>query len=286
MATRTFQTNIKSFKGKDSITDYALFLGGLDVTRDVLKAYDPFKGGFGRIFMTRGPVFIEADTDMFSKLRAFKHILEYANTGISGINDVDVTSETISGGYVGREFAVPTIARNTTNQFTISTYEFSGSPMRELLMYWITGVMDLQSGFSTYHGVKGIDVCQANHTAEFVYTLTDQTGKPENIEFVCLFANCFPTGVKMDHLNTRAGEHNIAEMDITFTTTMYESPKINEIGVKLLQKYQILMDSLDFNPKFNMDEEDFYGNITSKYDSETGKLTNIRSSNKENVKNR
>ena len=75
-------------------------------------------------------------------------------------------------------------------------------------------------------------------------------------------------------------------MDITFTTTMYESPKINEIGVKLLQKYQILMDSLDFNPKFNMDEEDFYGNITSKYDSETGKLTNIRSSNKENVKNR
>lgn len=277
MATRTFQTNIKSFKGKDSITDYALFLGGLDVTRDVLKAYDPFKGGFGRIFMTRGPVFIEADTDMFSKLRAFKHILEYANTGISGINDVDVTSETISGGYVGREFAVPTIARNTTNQFTISTYEFSGSPMRELLMYWITGVMDLQSGFSTYHGVTGIDVCQANHTAEFVYTLTDQTGKPENIEFVCLFANCFPTGVKMDHLNTRAGEHNIAEMDITFTTTMYESPKINEIGVKLLKKYQILMDSLDFNPKFDVETEDFYDNsVQSGYDPGTGKLKAIK----------
>lgn len=286
MATTTFQTNIKSFKGKDSITDYALFLGGLDVTRDVLKAYDPFKGGFGRIFMTRGPVFIEADTDMFSKLRAFKHILEYANTGISGINDVDVTSETISGGYVGREFAVPTIARNTTNQFTISTYEFSGSPMRELLMYWVTGVMDLQSGFSTYHGIaKDIEVCQANHTAEFVYVLTDQTGKSSNIEFVCLFANCFPTGVKMDHLNTRAGEHNIAEMDITFTTTMYESPQINEIGKKLLDKYQILMDSLNFNPKFDVNNEDFYGQITSNYDSATGKLTSITNLGKFNESN-
>lgn len=271
----TFQKGIKQFAAGASITQYALFLGGLDVTRDALAAYDPFKGGFGRIFMTRGPVFIEENPAMFEKLRVFKHILEYANTGISGINDVDVSSETISGGYVGREFAVPTIAKNSTNQFTISTYEFSGSPMRELLMYWVTGVMDLQSGFSTYHGAT-TPVKQSNHTAEFVYVLTDQTGRYDHIEFACLFANCFPTGIKMDHLNTRAGEHNIADMDISFTTTMYESPKINEIGKALLKKYQVLTDSLDFNPRFIVGgekNEDFYGDDgATSYNSNTGLL--------------
>lgn len=245
----TITTGTKGFKNS-SIKNHALFLGGLDVTHDALAAYDPFKGGFGRIFMIRKPTFLlDAAHGIKDKFDIFKHILEYANTGISGISDIDVTSETITGGYVGREFAVPTIAKNNTNQFTISTYEFSGSPMREVLHFWISGVMDLQSGFSTYHGVESLDVKQSNHTAEFIYVLTDQTGK--NIEYCCMFANCFPTNIKMDHLNTRSGEHNIAEMDIPFTCTMYESPKINELGERLLNKYTILMDSLEFNPKFS-----------------------------------
>ena len=134
--------------------------------------------------------------------------------------------------------------------------------------------MDLQSGFSTYHGAT-TPVKQSNHTAEFVYVLTDQTGRYDHIEFACLFANCFPTGIKMDHLNTRAGEHNIADMDISFTTTMYEGPQINEIGKKLLQKYQILTDSLDFNPRFDVDKEDFYSaDGATSYDSSTGLLNN------------
>lgn len=265
----SIQSNIKNFKD-NTITNHALFLGGLDVTHDSLAVYDPFKGGFGRIFMIRKPTFIIQHTEMTEKFKIFKHILEYANTGISGISDIDVTSETITGGYVGREFAVPTIAKNNTNQFTISTYEFSGSPMREMLHFWISGVMDLQSGFSTYHGVE-LAVKQSNHTAEFIYVLTDQTGKSENIEYACMFANCFPANIKMDHLNTRAGEHNIAEMDIPFTCTMYESPQINELAKKLLNKYKILMDSLNFNPKFDSNAEKELS-PDSYYDSTSGQI--------------
>lgn len=276
-SSKTFQDGLKSVDNTN-ITKYALFLGGLDVTRDVLSAYDPFKTGFGRIFMTRGPVFIENNSDMFNKLRVFKHILEYANTGIDGINDIGVNSADIQGGFAQRTMQVAMSAQNDTNSFTISTYEFSGSPMRELLTYWVTGVSDLQSGFATYHG-SDIPVKQSNHTAEFVYVLTDQTGRASNIEFACLFANCYPNGIQMSHLNTRSGDHNIVELQIGFSCTMYFSPKINEIGRKLLEKYQILMDSLDFNPKFDVDTQDFYGGAANPdqpatyYDSEHGTIT-------------
>ena len=40
----TFQTNIHNHN-MENITDYALFLGGLNVTRDSLLQYDPLKTG-------------------------------------------------------------------------------------------------------------------------------------------------------------------------------------------------------------------------------------------------
>ena len=87
-----------------------------------------------------------------------------------------------------------------------------------------------------------------------------------------MFANCFPTSIKMDHLNYRAGEASIAEMDITFTCTMYESPQINTIGRQLIDKYQVLMDSFEFCPKFTMEED---SGVKTKYDMKTGMLSEV-----------
>ena len=267
----TIQQNIKSHKDAN-LTKYALFLGGLDVTHDVLASYDPFIGGKARLFMTRMPTFLlDKSKGIPEKMKKFKHVLEYANTGISGINDIDVNSETITGGYVGREFAIPTIAKNNTNTFTVSTYEFSGRPMGEVLHWWVSGVMDLQSGFATYHGVD-LDVKQSNHTAEFFYVVTDRTGKSNGIEFACMFANCFPTTIKMDHLNYRSGEASIAEMDITFSCTMYDGPQINQIAKQLLDKYHILMDSLAFCPKYSLAEDT---GVKTAYNSDTGRLEEV-----------
>lgn len=266
---KTIQSNIKSHTD-DDLTKYALFLGGLDVTHDVLSSYDPFMTGKARIFMTRVPAFIADKTSgMTTKLKKFKHIIEYGNTAISGINDIEVETSNITGGFAGRSFDVPTIAKNNTNNITISTYEFSGRPVGELLHWWISGVSDFQSAFATYHGVN-MPVKQSNHTAEFWYVVTDRTGKSDGIEFCCMFANCFPTGIKQDHLNYQSGQSETVQMDITFTCTMYDGPQINAIGKELLDKYQILMDSMDFNPKFNMSED--FG-TASKYNEKTGMLT-------------
>ena len=67
---KTFQANIHEHSN-DDITKYALFLGGLNVTRDALLQYDPLTTGFGRIFMIRKPIFL--DNVMLNALKKLKH---------------------------------------------------------------------------------------------------------------------------------------------------------------------------------------------------------------------
>ena len=58
----------------DSITNYALFMGGTNVTNQVLKAYDPQRTGYGRLFMVRKPKMLDEYFKSTNKMDIFKHI--------------------------------------------------------------------------------------------------------------------------------------------------------------------------------------------------------------------
>ena len=237
----TIQSNINSHT-YDDLTKYALFAGGLNVTHEALAQYDPLTTGYGRIFMVRKPIFLNELIP--TKLNKYKHILEYGNIGVAGISNTEVDFETITGGYNGKSFEIPVNAKDNTTRLTIKTYEFSGSPVREVQHMWITGVIDMQSGLGHYHDVD-LPILQANHTAEFIYLVTDRSGK--NIEYACQLSNCFPTDIKVDHFNYDAGTHAVVPMDVEFTCTKYESPQINSVASQLLEKYNILRNHLNFD---------------------------------------
>lgn len=133
-----------------NITKYSLFLGGTNVTHDVLQAYDPLRTGFGRIFMVRKPAFL-AETNP-EGLRKLKHIIEYGNTSINGLQDIELDTNSIQGGYTNKAFAIPSTVNDGTNQITIKVYEFSGSPVRQMIHAWINGMVDLQTGLTHYNG--------------------------------------------------------------------------------------------------------------------------------------
>ena len=240
MAINTIQSNIKNHT-QNNLTNYALFMGGLNVTKDVLASYDPLKTGYSRLFMVRKPIFVNHNIP--TQMSKFKHILEYGNTSIQGINDISVSFNSITGGYAGRSFEIPSVATDDTNAFTVTVYEFSGSPIREVIHTWINGSVDILTGLSHYNGDTTAKL-QANQTAEFVYVATDSTG--ENVEYACLLTNCFPKNLKNDHWNYSAGEHNLVEYQIEFTCTKYESLQINKLAKALLDRYKILANSLNF----------------------------------------
>lgn len=272
----TFQTNIHNHN-MENITEYALFLGGLNVTRDSLLQYDPLKTGFGRVFMIRTPIFVT--NKIPDKMRKFKHVLEYANTAIEGNDNIELTTNDMSGGYSGKKVTIPNIATDGANDFSIKVYEFSGSLMREVIQYWINGISDIQSGLSHYYcdGTPndvnyGLPICQANQSAEFIYVATDQSGK--EVEYAALFANCVPTNIQLDQFNYTAGEHNLVEMNITFTASRYMSPQINEKAKQLLVKHNALMNSLNFNSGYTNDQLYPAGDYGTYYDLQDGKLKN------------
>lgn len=249
----------------DHVTDmtkYALFLGGTNVVNEVLQCYDPLKTGYGRLFMVRKPAFLLKDTSFASKLNNFKHILEYGNTSVSGISDISVNFNQIQGGYVGKSFEIPAYASDDTNQFSVTVYEFSGSPVREVLHTWINGATDLISGLTHYNGYAGnesgkIQAIQANQTAEFIWINTDSTG--QYVEYACLLANCFPKGISLDKFNYTSGTHELVETTIDFTCTKYESIQINKVAKVLLDKYKLLTNSLNFYSGINPNDSNVIG---------------------------
>lgn len=269
----TLQNNIKNFTDGE-LTKYALFLGGANVTQDALSHYDPLKGGFGRLFMIRQPVWVKAYFEKDGKMKVFKHILEYANTSINGLQSITVDSQQMTGGYAQRNINIPTSVTDGMDNFSVTVYEFSGSPVREVLHTWINGSIDIQSGLTTYYSNRGGDSpisnlkrSQANQTAEFIYVMTDHTG--EQIEYACMLANCFPTAIDEDPFNYTAGQHELIQTTINFNCVKYESLQINEVAKALITRYKILTNSLNFHSGFNVSELDNAGTM---YDITDGQL--------------
>ena len=252
----TLQSNIKQYT-KD-MTQYSLFLGGLNVKNKALEQYSPLKTGYARIFFVKMPVFMEKIVP--NKTKNFKHLMEYGFVGIDGIQNTTLEFEQITGGYSGRQFDVATTAKDETNEITIKLYEFAGSPVREYTDLWISGIADPHTGMGHYHGAMDKDptltYSQANHTAEAIYVQTDPTGRETGIEYACLLTNMMPKTVKKDHFNYEAGQHPIVQVDVPFTCVKYESPQINEIAKALIAKYKILRDYLEFNSGYTLKDVD------------------------------
>lgn len=272
----TIQTGAHQYNDED-LEKYSLMMGGLNVTRDVLDQYDPLVTGYYRLFMVRKPIFLSRSNN--AKMRKFKHILEYGNIGVDGLGDVTLDMSEISGGYAGRSFSVPTVAKDDTTGFSVKVYEFSGSPVREILHSWINGISDTQSGLAHYNGLIAtgdLAYKQSNHTAEFIYVVTDRTGM--NVEYACLFANCMPKGYKNDQFNSgTAGDHSYVDTTIEFTCTKYESIDINKKAAKLLRNYQILANSLEFYSGLHTTGDEEVAsvfNTKTGYSNKTGKLEN------------
>jgi hypothetical protein len=259
----SIQSNIKNKTG--DLTKYSLFLGGLDVSNASLAQYDPLRTGYARVFFVRKPKFLaelfaQSSENNKAKFKNFWHTLEYGFVSVDGIQNTTLETEQMTGGYAGRSFELPTMSKDETNAITLKVYESAGSPIREMIDLWVTGMSDPHTGLTHYHGMldgeKAIPLSQANHTAEMIYVVTDPTGKSTGIEYACMLANMMPKTVKKDHFNYESGSHPIVQYDIEFTATKYESVQINEVAQALLARQTILRNYTYFKSSYTASSEE------------------------------
>ncbi len=242
-------------KNRKNFRNFAYFQSGIDVTQQNLDQMTPYVPGISLLFMHRTPLFMEL---AFKEMTAnFKSYIETGFKSVQGIGDLSADFIDIEGGWAAQKFSNISLVRDDTDEITIELYEQTGSPVREFIETWMTGVRDPRSGVAHYHGALDlatgegekkttIDYSEKNHTCEFIYMDLDPTAR--SIEYACMFAHCFPTKVPKSHLNYQSGQRGEVLMDLGFKVTKYEGRYINDIAAWYLAQHKLTFNYLDFNP--------------------------------------
>ena len=242
----TIQSGIK--RNSKDYTKFSYFLGGIDVTQQNLDQFTPYIKGVSRIFLYQPPIFM--DKAYPDETKRFKSLIESGFTRIEGVGDISVEFTTFEGGFNADKFKTVSTATDDSDTLTISVYEQTGSPIREYLDTWVTGVRDIRTGIAHYHGALSkfdtIKYGEKYHTAEFIYMTLDPTG--QEIEYACMFAQAFPNKVPKSHLNYEKGDRDNVSMDLEFTCKKYESPAINQVAQYYLANSKIEYNYLAFTP--------------------------------------
>ena len=241
----TLQTGLRQPTNNEKFTNYAYWISGANSRHAALEQYDLLRTGYVRIFVLQLPKFVESLLPEESK--KFKHMLEFGNVGIDGIQGFSVETTQATGGYAGTSVELPTSSKDDTSSITIKVYETQGSLIRTYIDFWITGTFDPYTGLSHYHGARNFDktleMSQANHTMEILYVATDPTG--DKAEYSCLLTNLFPKQSQHDHFTFDPGSHELVQMNLEFTCNKYMGSQINYIGQTALNQFKILKNFLN-----------------------------------------
>jgi hypothetical protein len=228
-------------------TDFStdnLFTGVWNLNRDNLDRFDPFIQGWAAIVWTKLPAFFEKSSKS-AVTTQFKHLTEKNFKSFSGISDITLEADQMSAGFTGNELPVATTIKKENTSFTLKHYELSGSPVREMYQYWITGIRDPETGVATYHGAianGNLVYSMKNHTGELLYVVTDPSfaiGGAMGIEFAAYYTNVFPTKIPQDHLNYSSGDHGLTEIDIEFRGNYHVGTQVNNLAKNAMKSYKI-----------------------------------------------
>lgn len=186
--------------------------------------------------------------------KIFKAVTEKGFKSFSGINGLQLGTETLASGSSGNDANIATVTTDDSNSFGIKCYEFSGRPIGNYIELIMTGISDPKTKVSTYHGLIAdgtMEYAPKNHTMELLYVVTDSTEVSTGIEYACLITNILFTESPRDFLNYDKGNTGIVEIDLNFTGVKYESPAINELATKALASLRYDKTQLAYDPKIS-----------------------------------
>jgi hypothetical protein len=210
----------------NSLKPNNVFVGGVGAIK--IEA-QPYVGGYSFLKITRLPTDPTLAGDIINS--DFCDLLERTFKSVSGINDIEIDSSSIQGGFTSNEHFFPTSSQKSTNEITLQFQELTGNVYQGPFQAWTSGIRDPETNLYTLD-----DYSLQAYTIEMLYINCNPSigsKNPENrakaVEFAAYFTSGWPTKNPLSHFNFQQGSHEFVEIEIPF--------KVNPIyGVDVINK--------------------------------------------------
>ena len=196
--------------------------------------FDPLINGYSFFKWTRVPKWIE------TAFPGFRDMTEKNFKEGFSISDIELETLTMTHGFNANEYNYASGIKKNNTDFNIKHQEFSGSPIRNMYQYWITGIRDPEIGIATYAKAVGTDYSAKNHTGEIIYIVTRPDANnvdKNNIEFSCYYSAVIPTKIQLSQFSHAIGSHNEAEYDQSFKGCFHMSASVDAFAKQVLAEH-------------------------------------------------
>lgn len=207
-----------------------------------------FNGGFGTTEIQRDPLltgyafiaWLKLPTWVTREYPSFKETYEKNFRAFSGMQDIDMNTVSVTEGFSASENQFAGSAQNFQG-FSLTAREYSGSPIRNSITHWVTGIRDPRTNIARYPRQYNMEYSARNHTGELIYIVTrpdaDNTASNgKNIEFACLWTMVMPTRAPFSHLNFTAGTNDNPELELPFTGVPIINKAVDDLAVQVLKR--------------------------------------------------
>lgn len=176
----------------------------------------------------------------------FRFVFEGMVKEVSGIPQNTISVITQNFGPVGAAVDYPGIYQESGKEVTIKTTEVRASVVRKMLNYWIGGMSDRETGIGTLYG-KNIPYAKSNYAASFIYVVSGITGRVEDIEYACIYHECFPTSEVTSHMSTvtLGDAGSVGDVDITLTGIYQVGPEVDILAQFCVAAWGIYSESAE-----------------------------------------
>lgn len=214
------------------------FFSGADPVAFSGIPLDPFTTGYAFIYWVHLPEWFEKDDD----LKNFKSYTQKFMKAFNGITDIELQESAQQYGFAGNESSFVTGINKGNTDFTMSFYEYSGSPTTKLFTKWITMIRDPNTGIPLYPNAydTSYEYSAKNHTGQLLYIVMrpDVTSSKNNIEKAFLYANVLPINIPNSTLyNFELGSTDSpSSVDINFKGVQLTGAAVDAYARKVLDE--------------------------------------------------
>lgn len=145
-------------------------------------------------------------------------LFEDQTRSVDAIPENSLSTISVDIGATGRTLDFPGMYKENGKDISLKVPEWKGRPLSKFIEWWIGALSDRETGVGTLYG-KDMSYVRPNYGMTFLYIITGPTARPEDIEYACLYHECWPTKEIASYMssNTLGDAGSVGEQDVQFT---------------------------------------------------------------------